>query len=67
MLSDDGNVIDFLASDDISLSFKDKKVVGNDGYFWRNLKMQVINLKINFILTLLENSVLIPACINGQI
>ena len=67
MLSDDGNVIDFLASDDISLSFKDKKVVGNDGYFWRNLKMQVINLKINFILTLLENSVLISACINGQI
>ena len=51
MLSDDGNVIDFPANDDISLSFKDKKVVGNDGYFWRNLEMQVINLKINFILT----------------
>ena len=67
MLSDDGNVIDFPASDDISLSFKDKKVVGNDGYFWRNLEMQVINLKIDFILTWYENSVLISSCINGQI
>ena len=67
MLSDDGNVIDFPASDDISLSFKDKKVVGNDGYFWRNLEMQVINLKIDYILTWFENSVLKPSCINGQI
>ena len=66
-LDHDGNVIDFPASDDISLSFKDKKVVGNDGYFWRNLEMQVINLKIDYILTWFENSVLKPSCINGQI
>ena len=37
------------------------------GIFWRTLEIQLINLKINYILTWFENFVLRPGGINGQV
>ena len=37
------------------------------GSFWRTLEIQLINLKINYILTWFENFVLRPAGINSQV
>ena len=37
------------------------------GNFWKTREIQLINLKINFILTWFKNSVLIPDGINVQI